>query len=134
LDTEFGALAMSPDGKSVIAGTDDGSLVEFSNPDLVQLRENDSHTRAITAIAVGRRGPITVVFSADRGGRIVQCIGSIKHEDCVQLRRTTRQPIGALIASKDVSQLVVAGDGFWAWDLRGETLRGKAEQLAGTVP
>ena len=125
------ALAFSPDGRTLVSGSNDFLVREWKLPNLEKGGESALHKRAVTSLSYGLRKDLPMLISADREGQLVGCSEGISDEQCFRIGRPRGIPINCLVASDDLKQLVVAGDGLFAWNLSFEAMLKMAEHLTG---
>jgi len=125
------ALAFRPDGRTLVTGGTDFIVREWKLPNLEKGGQSALHKRAVTSLSFGLRKDLPVLFSADREGQIVACLGGISDEECVHIGWPRGRPIFSLATSADSNRLVEAGEGLWVWNLSFDAMLKIAENLAG---
>jgi len=123
-------LAFSPDGQTLVSGSNDAVVREWKLPGLYKVEESALHKRAVTSLKFGVRGNLPFLISADREGQLVACAGGVRDEQCVHIGRVQGTSDNCLAAGADLNHLVVAGDRLWFWDLSPEAMIEVAERFA----
>ncbi|KIK35887.1 hypothetical protein CY34DRAFT_46773, partial [Suillus luteus UH-Slu-Lm8-n1] len=120
------AVAVFPDRRRMITGSDDRTLRLWGLETGVVLKKMEGHSREVSALAVSRDGQM--IASSDRGGELIAWHGETG-ESLIQPIKAHSEGINTVDFSLDGTVVVTgSGDGmakFWCtkpWQMQGEPI------------